>query len=266
VNPLLLLGLFVGGGALLVASSTTDQRPVLPRDGSAPPVVPAQFFNFIRPAPQTMATSPHGDPWLVGGDIVQGVGLDSTAQWWTTWAGKWIQTKPATATDKAIERVQGVILDYVAPALEAVVAAAGGPAGLAAAMAIRTWVSLASGGSITSSLASAAYARLGSQIEKSVYGQTFAALSKQPLAAETIAKMREEVAKPFAQSKLVQERTIQKMKPRLRTDDERRWLDECMASGAKLVDWVYANYGSPGLTLLNALMSEATAEVQAAKQ
>lgn len=293
----------VGTTAAVVASRsrTMSARPLRARDLerfvrlAAPPVGSGPQSPNEVPFVWALASAddPRGNigidataQWWSGTCVIPGPGnsyrLPGPYDGACTW--QWLASAPTKG-----ETVNEVIEDAVQTVLPILIAAAGvaigGAGGAAIAFALSTWSKLAQGKSITRAVAEAAVEskELGSQIEKTTFMETYSQVASRAIATPALQGLKQRVVSAYSGSadaeksaaqafdagaalgrgKQVQDLTVEAVKARLWSDDERRWLVECLSAGATLRDWVFDLYGNPGLTLLEKLTKAAAIDVDA---
>lgn len=179
------VALGTAGGAAYLTHSTAHTPPTahtpggllvatphpLPREPSAPPDLPhGAPYGVDGPpgqGPQLPTVSPAGVPWLLwlGRTDVSlgGTGLDAEGNWFLHSTFGWIKTGGPGSGSKALETLNDIAVNVVAPILGAALTMiVPGVGGIATAAMISAWRNLAKGATITDSLIGAAREQLPS--------------------------------------------------------------------------------------------------------
>lgn len=279
----LLLGLFgvVGVG---VAVASAGASSAAPSDGTF-----KRSPIFAKPTP-LLRNTPDGLPSIAAddtpsktpnGDPVVGqwgtpdwplMVLTLTGAYYNRGFGKrWVETTPSVGQDLA-GRVQDAVVTKVIPAMQAVLVAAGGPAGFGAAMALGVWANLAKGAKITDALIDATQAQIRTAIERSQFAQTVRDYASTPISKAALATAREQFAKKYvdggptqagmlqsfdaaaalARAQRLQNYLIADFKTRIPAGYH-QGLDTALAEGFPLQDWLYAYAGDAALTTFDQL-------------
>lgn len=300
--PLLLL-LLAGGAVAVAASSSSGSKLVtlsptvfrtrkVPTDpiAYAPPVgiwgaradlMPAKTPEGV-PFALTDYTFKRADeaPWY--GITVDGRVLEHD-QWTFPRYKDWSNAKEGPDRSWGA-RVTEAVTSYVVPALGVVIGAAGGPVGIGAALALRTWANLARGIPITDAIIDATQKELKTQLEKSQFSAYVKALSSQPMTQAAIRTARSELAKRYldggpsqagalqafdsaaalARARRLQEAMIENLSTR---------IDPKYVPGFKravremvpIVDWLYAYAGDVGVKAHDELSLALATQIDAGK-
>lgn len=244
--------------------------------------VPIVYFSIPgenRPVAGNTAIDATGEPWVAIAKKQGGWGSPVSGN---VDENEWRKFRWGTSND--LTSVLSKIIDKAIPII-AIAAGAliGGVGGAVAAFAITTVYDLAKGMSITDAVVDGYAKNLSSVVESNAYYQTIKSYSEHPIAQSAIKQAREiaiknsgyagtgfasGVGKAFdaglqvARARLVQQRTVQKLKTMM-TDDEGRWIDDSMSRGVAMIDWVNAMFGAEGVKAMQTAMNESGVEIEA---
>lgn len=235
--------------------------------------------GFVPAAPPSgFEIAPNGQPVVLyrpSKEAPFAFRMDANGQWWFPSGGTLIRTSTPTDEKGWQDTVWDVVTTYVAPALAGVLGTAvGGPVGPAAALALKTWISLARGATIGQTLVDQTISQTKSIVDKSVIQDSFNKIVSQNLSVSDIAKLRAsmpdvdtqkafDVATALAQGKRTQDKLVPMVRSNL-PPDRVAGFDAAMAQGGILQDYVAAVSGTGALGRLDTLSTEAASSVQAA--
>lgn len=222
-----------------------------------------------------------------------GIGLDAGGRCWPGdlpghW--EWVHgTDEKGWQEVAFEVAQTVFTIALTAAATAATVEIGGIGGVAAATALTAVKNLANGATLTDAVVSAAAATAKSEFQKSTFFATYQEVANgyadaksgvawttaqldqlknnRVLAAPTTKKNEANeavsAAIAIAQAREAQVLAIEEFKNHLGTDEERRWLMECIARGTDLDTWAFALYGDPGAQLAAQIRADKIAKITA---
>lgn len=286
MNPLLLLFLVGGGAAVVVAVASSS-----PPKSNAGPLLGKLFTQrMVRNVPRGHPLLPNDEPFVgyVGGPSVAGVSglvpgagvaLDLSTQRWAYLGTRWVEVTSSVSDWNAwVEKVATSIV----PIMQTAMVTFGGPIGAVGAASISVMMRLSQGAKLTDALISEVGAQLKTYVEKQAIYKTAKTYAEMPATRAAIALAREKIGSgmtaggatqtgvlqafdvgvTLGRAQRVQRMVVERLKKML-TPAEANSLQVAFDAGINITDWCYAFGGYDATNIMDSVIAQVTASVEA---